>query len=350
MTEAIMTQTRATITVGIDTHADTHVAAALDERGALLGHLVFPSSATGTTQLKAWCQSMGAVGSFGIEGTGSYGASLARALIREGRTVIEIQRPNRQVRRQRGKSDPIDAESAARAVFAGNATCTPKSGDSQVEMIRSLRIARRSAMTAKTQTINQIKALLVTAPEDLRENLRNLSTTKLIAVAIAMRAGEIETPRAAAKFALRSLGRRYLALEQEIAELDKPLQKLTADRAPGLTAMTGVGADVAGALLVAAGDNPDRLRSEGAFAALCGVAPLPASSGKTRRHRLNRGGDRQANSALWRVVMTRLRWDERTKKYAERRTQEGLSRKEIVRCLKRYVAREVYGQLMAEAA
>ena len=222
----------------------------------------------------------------------------------------------------------------------------PKTGDGRVEMIRSLRVARRSALKARTQATNQLLALVLTSPEELRASLRGLSVPSLVRAAARFRPGPLVSPAAATKLALRHLARRYAALSAEIAELDRGLAMVVAEAAPALLALRGVGTDVAGALLVAAGDNPERLSSEAAFARLCGVAPLPASSGKTNRHRLNRGGDRIANNALWRIVLVRMSGDPRTRNYVERRTKEGLSKKEIIRCLKRYVAREVYRRLV----
>jgi len=262
-----------------------------------------------------------------------------------GHTVVEVDRPDRRTRRLQGKSDPVDAEAAARAVLAGTASGCPKAGDGRVEMIRSLRVARRSALKARTQATNQLLALVLTSPERVRGSLRGLSVPSVVRVAARFRRGPLVDPAAATKLALRHLARRHAALSAEIAELDRDLALVVGAVAPALLALPGVGTDVAGALLVAAGDNPERLSSEAAFARLCGVAPLPASSGKTNRHRLNRGGDRIANNALWRIVMVRMSTDPRTRNYVERRTKEGLSKKEIIRCLKRYVAREVYHRL-----
>jgi transposase len=276
----------------------------------------------------------------------SYGAALARHLGAAGHVVVEVDRPDRRTRRLKGKSDPVDAEAAARAVLAGTASGCPKAGDGRVEMIRSLRVVRRSALKARTQATNQLLALVLTSPEELRASLRGMSLPNLVKVAARFRPGPLLDPAAATKLALRHLARRHAALSAEIAQLDRALVQVVSEAAPGLLALHGVGIDVAGALLVAAGDNPERLSREAAFARLCGVAPLPASSGKTNRHRLNRGGDRIANNALWRIVLVRMSSDPRTRNYLERRTKEGLSKKEIIRCLKRYVAREVYRRLV----
>lgn len=350
MTASSMTETVARVTVGIDTHADVHVAAAFDQLGRHLGHLEIPTTPAGYRQLLAWARGLGSVTAFGIEGTGSYGAGLARCLAQADCQVIEINRPNRQTRRRRGKSDPIDAEAAARAVLAGEAHCAAKTDTEAVGIIKALRVARRSALKARTQATNQMKGLLVSAPAPLREELRTLSLPKLIIHAAAFRQGSVTTSTAANKLALRSLAGRCQALSSEIEVLDDELRRLTIIAAPSLCQVKGVGPDVAGALLVAAGDNPARLRSEASFASLCGVSPVPASSGKTTRHRLNRGGDRAANNALWRITIVRLATDARTQAYLARRTREGHSKREIIRCLKRYVAREVYRELLAPAA
>lgn len=339
------------VTIGVDTHRDLHVAVALDQQGRWLGTRSFPTTPAGCAALTTWATKYGALGPVGIEGTGSYGAGLARWLRAHGRAVVEIDRPDRrdrQGRRRRGKSDPTDAEAAARAVLAGTAVGQPKAADGRVEMIRLLRVARRSALKARTQAANQLHALVLTAPDPLRARLRGLTLERLVAVAAAFRPGSrLTTPLAATRLALKSLGGRYQQLSAEIATLDGQLSQLVATAAPALVAVKGFGPETAGALLVAAGDNPDRLRSEGAFARLCGVAPLPASSGRTTRHRLNRGGDRDANRALYLLVLGRMSWDPRTRDYVTRRTAEGLSKPEIIRCLKRYLAREVYQLLKA---
>ena len=280
-----------------------------------------------------------------MEGTGGYGAALARFLAANDQMVIEVNRTDRQARRRHGKSDPLDAQAAARAVQAGQARVVPKAGIGQVEMIRCLRVARATAMRARTQTINTLKGLLVTAPAELREQLRSRSTTRLVQAAAALEPGPVTSPMAAATLALHLLARRHQALSAEIDTLTTQLERLVTTAAPELVARFGVGHDSAGALLVAAGDNPHRLTSEAAFSMLCGASPIPASSGKTTRHRLNRGGDRQANAALHRIVIVRLRYHQPTRDYMTRRLAQGKTKKEIIRCLKRYVAREVFAVL-----
>jgi transposase len=329
---------------GVDTHQDTHTAAVIDLIGRVLGTQQFPTTASGYAALLAWMREFGPLLRVGVEGTGAYGAGLARQLRDEGVTVIEVDRPDRKTRRFQGKSDPIDAIQAAKAALAGDRAGTPKQRDGRVEALRNLRVARRSAIEQRADTQRQIKTLIVTAPDELRMRLRGLTVKQLIATCANLRPerADTATPATAARIALRSLARRHQQLTTEIADLDELLEPLVAAINPGLLCAHGVGADVAGQLLVTAGENHDRLTSEAGFAMLCGVAPIPASSGKTTRHRLNRGGDRQANKALYRVVLCRLRWDPRTRDYMQRRTKEGLSKKEIIRCLKRYVARELY--------
>jgi transposase len=342
------------ITVGVDTHTDLHVGVALDQFGRRLGTLSVPTTPAGFAELVAWASGFGVIERIGIEGTGSYGAGLARWLRARGLTVVEVERPHRhgrQARRRRGKSDPLDAEAAARALQAGLVIGQPKAGDGHVEMIRTLRLARRSAMKARTQAANQLHALVVTAPDDLRTRLRASPLAGLVRLAAAFRPARagaaLATPTAAAKLALKSLAIRYRQLSTEIEALDAQLEQLVATAAPDLLAVKGIGTETAGALLVAAGDNPDRLRSEAAFASLCGVAPVPASSGKTNRHRLSRGGDRDANRALYLLALGRMSWDPRTRDYVARRTADGLSKPEIIRCLKRYLARELYRTLVS---
>jgi transposase len=329
---------------GVDTHQDTHTAAVIDTAGRRLGDRQFPATAVGYWQLLAWLRGFGTLLIVGVEGTGVYGAGLARHLATERVTMVEVDRPDRKSRRFAGKSDPLDAEAAARAALARVRTGVPKDRTGQVEALRNLRVARSSAVDQRADCQRRIKSLIVTAPEPLRAQLRVLTGARLITTCAGLRPdpARIGEPEQAVKTALRSLARRHLALSEEITELEQLIEPLVVQINPELLARTGVGADVAGQLLVTAGQNTDRLRSEPAFAMLCGVAPIPASSGKTHRYRLNRGGDRQANAALYRVVLCRMRWDPRTRAYVERRTKEGLSKKDIIRCLKRMIARELY--------
>jgi transposase len=342
-----MTDQRLDVTGGVDTHGETHHAAVVDHLGRHLADQEFPATGAGYRRLLAWLASHGSVTAVGVEGTGAYGAELARAMRQAGLKVVEVDRPDRKTRRMRGKSDPIDAYAAATAVVSGRAAGTPKTREGLAEAVRVLRVPRRSAVKSRTQAVNQLRQALVTGSETLRAQMRGLGPAELVRACARLRpAADLADPHQSAKFALRRLARRVQALTEEIEEFDAELKVLTARAAPELMALNGVGADVAGQLLASAGDNPDRLRSEAAFAHLCGAAPIPASSGRRDRHRLNRGGDRAANHALHTIVLCRMRWDERTRAYVERRTGEGLAKKDIMRCLKRYVAREVYRALI----
>lgn len=352
---------------GVDTHADVHVAATLDHLGRELGHASFPTTMAGEAELAAWLTATGPIGKVGVEGTGMYGAGLTRRLQADGVDVVEVDRPDRKARRFQGKSDPIDAYAAARAAQSGRAAGIPKTRTGNVEMIRMLRVARSGAVKSNTIAWNELKALIKTAPTDLRDQLRALDGAALLDRCIRLRAergptphhgphakrhrpGVLADPTAAAKRALAVLARRIRTLQAEIADLDDDLRPLIEQTAPTLLAVFGVGLDVAGRLLATVGDNPDRIGTEAAFAHLCGVAPIPASSGKTQRHRLNRGGDRSANHALYRIVMVRLRHDDRTRAYRDRRATEQKTPKDIIRCLKRYVAREVFTAIRADLA
>lgn len=316
----------------------------VDRAGRLLGHRQFPATGAGYVELLGWVRSFGRLVVVGVEGTGAYGAGLARCLQDARVSMLEIDRPDRKTRRSVGKSDPIDAEAAARAALARVRTGVPKVRTGRVEALRNLRVARRSAVDQRADCIRRIKTLIVTAPDQLRTRLRGLSPQELLHTCTGLRpdTSQVGDPEQATKVALRSLARRWASLSEEITDLDRLIEPLVTAVNPALLQLHGVGADVAGQLLVTAGENSDRLRSEAAFAMLCGAAPIPASSGKTHRYRLNRGGDRQANAALYRIVLCRLRWDPRTKAYAQRRTAEGLSKKDIIRCLKRLIAREIY--------
>jgi transposase len=336
------------VTGGADTHADLHMVAVVDQVGRVLGSQEFPASASGDRAALAWMRGHGTLVKVGVEGTGSYGAGLARFLADQGVEVVEVIRPNRQARRRRGKSDAADAVAAALAALNGEASGTPKGHDGAVESLRALRVARRGAVKASTQAANQLRDLVVTAPEQLRAKLGPRATGERVALAARFRSGELQDPGEATKAAMAAIARRHQQLQAEIAQLDAALEALVERVAPPqFLAKQGVGLQVATTLLATLGDNPERIGSEASFAALCGASPVDASSGKQRRHRLNRGGDRQANSALWRIVVVRMAHDPRTKAYVARRSAEGKTTKEIVRCLKRYVAREVYKALVA---
>lgn len=334
---------------GVDTHADTHHAATLDHLGRLLGTEQFPTTTAGLARLRAWLTSHGNIHAVGIEGTGSYGASLTRHLRQHDITTIEVDRPDRTTRRHHGKSDPIDAIAAAQAVLSGRATGTPKTRTGPVEAIRVLHTVRADAVKARTAALNHLHALITTAPDPLRDPLRGLTKTTLITCCARLRpSADLTDPIAATKTALRRLARRIQTLTGEITDADRELAALTAAVAPATTALHCVGPHTTAQLLATAGDNPDRIANQASFARLCGVAPVPASSGNTTRHRLHRGGDRHANAALHQIVIVRLRYCARTRAYMARRTSEGKTTKEIIRCLKRYVAREVYTTILAD--
>lgn len=329
---------------GIDTHADTHTVAAVDGVGRFLGHETVRANPRGYAAALTWLRGHGEVCKVGVEGTGAYGAGMARYLSAQSVEVIEVDRPNRQQRRKNGKSDPVDAEAAARAVLAGTATGTPKSRDGAVEALRTLRATKRSADKAHTAARNSLRHMVITAPAGLREQLEDLTGTALVQACAGLRPDPrtLHDPHTAAKVSLRRLARRAQHLAAELTDIKADIAALVQHVAPDLVTHYGVGPDTASQLLVTAGDNPDRLHNEASFAALCGVSPVPASSGRTDRHRLNRGGDRHANEALWRIVMVRMSHQQATKDYVTRRTQQGLNKREIIRCLKRYVARELF--------
>jgi len=338
---------------GVDAHADSHHAAALDERGALLGSEGFATTMDGYGELFGWLSSFGKVAVVAVESTGCYAAGLVRYLRSRGVPVLEVNEPHAHARRRLGKSDPIDAELAARVALSGKADAIPKRTDGIVESIRQLRLARQSAVKARSAAMVQLRDLIVTAPQPLREQLaepRTIRGKANLCRRLRPAMGELELPSQSARLALRSLARRIQALDEEIAALDKQLERLVREAAPRTTALLGVSTGHAGQLLVSAGQNIERLRGESSFAALCGAGPIPASSGKTSRHRLNYGGDRDANRALHLIAVCRLRYCPRTRAYAKRRSAQGKTKPEIIRCLKRYIARQTYRTLTADLA
>jgi transposase len=261
---------------------------------------------------------------------------LTRQLLAEGLAVVEVNQPDKATRRKRGKTDAIDAEAAARAVLSGRATATAKTGDGVVEAMRVLKLARDSAVNARTKAINQLKAILINAEPKLRESLTGLGPASLINRCAELADDAATGPAGhAVSCTLRLLAKRIKALKAEAYQLEKQIEQLVTAHTPRLLDRQGIGPDSAAALLIAAGDNPGRLRSEASYAALCGTSPIQASSGKTKRVRLNRGGDRQANAALYRITLSRLRWDPRTRDYLQRRMHEGKTKREAIRCLKR---------------
>lgn len=343
-----------------DTHKDNHIAVAINAQGARLGSTTIPTTRKGYQDLETWTSQFGRVKAFGIEGTGSFGAGLSRDLLAKGHEVLDVMRPNRQLRYLHGSetgqktmwgivfpsNDSLDAESAARSVLNGQATAIAKTQTGSSEMIRHLKVARDSAVKARSQAMITLKSLIVNAPAELRDMLDGIrGRVALVRHVAAWRPGEITTPTASARTAMRAIARRWLALHEEINVHDQELERLVREKAPELMQSHGISTMTVAEMLILVGDNPERIRSEAALAKLCGVCPIPASSGKTNRMRLNRGGNRQANAALYRGAIVRLRDDERTKAYAMRRTAEGKTRREIVRCIKRYIVREIYRAL-----
>lgn len=332
----MMTSVDRRVTGGVDTHEDVHVAAVCDTTtNRLLGTTSFPTTTTGYTELLTWMSQHGTLDKIGVESTGSWGAGLTRHLREAGVDVVEVDRPDRKARRLDGKTDTIDAVAAARAVISGRATGTPKTRDGSVEAIRALEIVYHAATKDRTRSINQFKALIVSAPAALRHRLRDgLSLRNQLARARRFPDNHPDLVEQQTRFALREIARRIEFLDTHCARLETRISELVIAHCPALIGLSCVGPHSAAQLLAAAGDNPQRIRSEAAFAKLCGACPMPASSGKTNRHRLNRGGDRRANNALFTIVLNRMR------------TAEGMSKKEIMRCLKRFVAREVYNVLV----
>ncbi|MGN8159571.1 IS110 family transposase [Salinisphaera sp. RV14] len=329
---------------GVDTHKEQHVAAVVDAHDRVLDSGFFAATRHGYKQMVRWMRTFGSVERIGVESTGSYGAGLLRYLNQAGLDVLEVTTPDKTDRRKRGKNDTIDAESAAHAAFAGIRTVTPKTRDGMIESIRVLRTGRKTAISARRVALQMIQMNIVSAPDELRELIRHMTRMRLIRTLAAWRPDltgyrDVTT---AYRITLKSLARRYIELDDEIADYDAMIKMLVDELAPDLIARRAIGYNSASQLLITAGDNPERLRSEASFAALCGVSPIPASSGKTHRHRLNRGGDRAANSALHIIAIGRLRTEERTRVYVDKRIAEGHSKLEAIRCLKRYIAREVY--------
>lgn len=341
-----MTDPEEGVIVGVDTHHRFHVAAVLDSNGGVVATGTFEVSAAGYRQLLGWAESFGRVEQVGVEGTGAWGKGLARFLTGRDVRVVEVIRPNRQRRRRYGKSDVTDAISAGRAVISGEASGVPR-GDGPVEALRLLRIARSSTVTHRTRIINQIRSIIVTSPDHLREQLDALGPDQLIRTCARLRPGtDPADPATAAKHSLRTLARQHQQLGVDMDHLSSQIETIVAGYAPdGLLDLVGVGPIVAANILIAWGTNPARVTSEAAFAALCGVSAVEASSGQHIRHRLNRGGDRQANAALYRMVIVRLRYDPTARAYMQRRLNEQKTKKEIIRCLKRYAARELYHTL-----
>jgi len=329
---------------GVDTHKDIHVAAIVNESNQVLSSESFPTTRYGYKKMLMWMSSFGKISRVGIECSGTYGLGLLRYMQASGIDVLEVTAPDKSDRRKRGKDDTLDAENTAHAAFSRLRTVTPKSRDGMVESLRVLKSCRKSAVAARTVALQMIRTSIVTAPEELRDTLRHMTRMNLVRTLASTRPDltDYKDITTAYRITLKSLARRYVELHDEIADLDKMIATIVESLAPELIQQKAVGYESAAQLLITLGDNPERLRSESSFAALCGVSPIPASSGKTNRHRLNRGGDRAANSALHIIAIGRLRTEKRSQEYIKKRTADGLSKMEALRCLKRYIAREVY--------
>ena len=341
---AVIEERERRIVGGVDTHKDLHVAAVVDEQDRVIETRCFATTRQGYRQMLVWMRSFGELQRIGIESSGSYGAGLLRFMQQAGIAVLEVTTPDKQDRRRRGKNDDLDAQNAAHAAFAGQRTVTPRSRDGMIESLRVLMACRKTAVSARRVALQMIHNTIVCAPDGLRDQLRSLTRMQLVRTLAAWRP-DLTAYRdldSAYRIGLKSLARRYLELHDEIADLDVMIAAIVDELAPNLVARNSIGHIGAAQLLLTAGDNPERLRSEASFASLCGVSPVPASSGKTVRHRLNRGGDRAANSALHIIAIGRLRTDQRTKDYVARRTAEGHSKLDAIRTLKRYFAREVF--------
>lgn len=331
------------VVIGVDTHKHVHVAAVMDTIGGILATLTITTDTGGFKQLLDWSSGFGKVLAFGIEGTGSYGATLTSFLRRHGHKVVEAGRPDRRSRRANGKSDTLDAENAARSVLAGFATATPKTADGAAEMIRQLKIAYDSAVADRTAAMVTMKAMLVHGSDELRRETNRKTQIMLARHLAALRPRALESPDDALRHSLRSLARRWQQLDTEAKEMSAMIEQLITSTAPQLLEQFGIGVDTAAEILIVVGDNPERIRSEAAFAKLAGISPVPTGSGMTSgRHRINHGGHRQLNAAIYRTVIVRMRFHQPTIAYVARRTAEGKSKREIIRCLKRYVIREVY--------
>jgi len=331
------------VVIGVDTHKHIHVAAVMDSIGGILATLTIATDTAGFQQLLEWATGFGKIIAFGIEGTGSYGAGLTSFIRRHGHKVIEVSRPDRRLRRLNGKSDTLDAENAARAVLAGFATAIPKSADGTVEMIRQLKVAHDTAVKDRSAAMITLKAMLVHAPEQFRAETARKTQKMIARHCAALRPRSLATLDDSIRHTLRSIAKLWIALDDEVKELVAMIEQLVVKRAPHLLDEFGIGVDTAAEILIVAGDNPERIRSEAAFAKLAGISPVPTGSGMTSgKHRINHGGHRQLNAAIYRAVIVRMQHHEPTKAYVLRRTAEGKSKRDVIRCLKRYVIREVY--------
>jgi transposase len=327
-----------TVAIGVDTHKDRHTASAFDRLGRPLGRLERAATAAGYLELLEWAESLGEP-AFAIEGTASYGAGLARVLVAAGRPVYEVERPKRQEQRQ-GKSDPLDADRAARRLLAGDGLAELRGGG-QHELLRALLVERRSAQAARTVALNQLQALLVTAPAGLRERLATRRANRLVAACRRLPPLASEPQATALIGVLRRLATRIGQLDQELSTIDQTVEQIVNELAPQLLDEYGIGPFCAAQLLVSVGD-PRRLRSKASLARLAGVSPLPASSGKTIRHRLNHSGNHQLNYALHVIALHRVRFHPETRAYQQRLLDRGKTKREAMRCIKRAISRHLH--------
>lgn len=335
---------------GIDTHQLTHHAAVVDEHLVQVADREFAATQAGYQQLLDWMSGFGLIARIGVESTGSYGTGLTRFLTAAGIEVREVNRPEKSTRVREGKSDAIDAYSAAHQVATGKATALAKTKTGVVEAIRNIKVPRDEAVKHRTAAYSQLRDLITTAPAPIHDELIGMTSYRRVQRALTYRPDpdRLQDPTQACKHALRALARRIQTLSAEIDEADKILSRLVRQHLPTLLAMRQVGPQTAARLAITVGQNPDRMTTEATFAKLCGVAPLPASSGKNTRHRLNRGGDRQANSALYLIVIGRMKNHPATLDYVQRRTAEGMTTPAIIRCLKRHLARSIYRALKTD--
>nr|WP_267626367.1 IS110 family transposase [Gordonia sputi] len=336
-----------TMFAGVDTHKDTHHAAVIDARGHHIADREFQTGQTGDDQMCTWLAQW-AIEQIAVEQTGTYGAGLTRSLHADGYRIKELNHPDLTVRAGHGKSDPVDAYMAAEAARTGRADVTPKDRTGIIESIRMIKAARASAVKSRTAALSQIRDFTIVAP--LRDKLAGLSTRQIVTVVLTWRPNrnDLANPVQGAKLALRGVATRIRDLDAEINDYDTQLDTLTSQIAPTLKTLPQVGTMVAAQLLITVGQCPNRIHTDAQFARLCGIAPIPASSGKTHRMRLHRGGDRHANSAIHLVAIGRLRQHEKALAYRERRRTEGLSDKDIIRAMKRYIARELFHTLKTD--
>ena len=346
----LLTSAQPAIIVGVDAHKDTHHAVVITATGSRLGDQEFSATTKGYRRLLEWAERFGCIDKIGMESIGSYSAALTGFLIDAGKEVREVNTPHPHMRARKGKDDVIDAEAAARKVLAGEATAKPKTTTGMVESIRLLSVARDSAVKTRSIALLQLQSILITAPAEIREQITAKTGRAQAARCARFRpdTAHLGDPVHAAKMALRTLAQRICFLDEEVSNLDSQLQQLVSATAPTLVSRLGIGTGHAAQFLVTAGQNIDRINSEAAFARLCGAAPIPVSSGKTHRMRLHRGGDRQANRALHMIAVCRLRYDPRSIEYMQRRIADGLSKKDVLRCLKRFIAREVFNDLKTD--